>query len=157
MVKSKKSRRNSKKTEIFLRNFHPSIRSPINRYEVMKIAKKVMSGEDCGSYYLEINLLENRKIKKINKKFLNHNYYTDVITFSYANGLPEIDAEILISLDEVRKNSLFYGNSFKDEFMRVIIHGCLHLAGYNDITKKQKELIRTKENFYLSKLGKRKG
>jgi rRNA maturation RNase YbeY len=68
---------------------------------------------------------------------------------------PEIVVEILISMDKVKKNASLYGKSFKNEFIRVIIHGCLHLTGQDDATQKQKELIRAKENFYLSKFWRR--
>lgn len=115
-----------------------------------------MKGEDCSLKHLDINLLQNSEIRKINKKFLKHNYNTDIITFPYSNGKSGIEGEIFISLDEVKRNSLIFSDSYKNEFLRVVIHGCLHLTGYNDKTGKQKELIREKENFYMSKFGKRK-
>jgi rRNA maturation RNase YbeY len=109
-----------------------------------------MKGEDCNSYSIDINLLGNIEIKRINRKYLNHNYCTDIITFPYCSDYPEkVEGELIISLDEVKRNSVLYNESFKKEFSRVVIHGCLHLAGYKDRTKKQKELIREKENFYL--------
>jgi probable rRNA maturation factor len=154
LIKNRSIKKKRTKSKIFLKNFHPSIKTPVNKAEVLKIAKKVMDGEDCASYYLEINLIENAEIKRINKKFLNHNYFTDIITFPYSAIKSEIEGEIFISLDEVKKNSAFYGNSYKNEFLRVVVHGCLHLAGFDDRTKSQKELIRKKENFYLSNFGK---
>jgi rRNA maturation RNase YbeY len=105
---------------------------------------------------LDINLIENSEIKRINRKFLGHNYFTDIITFPYSDGKSGIEGELFISLDEVKSNALLFGDSFKNEFTRVIIHGCLHLTGYNDKTRNEKELIRAKENFYMSKFCKRK-
>lgn len=81
--------------------------------------------------------------------YLNHNYDTDVITFAYENDKNNLDGEIFISTEKVKKNAKFYDVSNIQELKRVIIHGCLHLAGYDDRTEKQKELIKTKENFYL--------
>jgi rRNA maturation RNase YbeY len=137
---------------IFIKNFHSAIRPPLNKADIQKIVRKVMVGEDCDFYHLDINLIQNTEIKRINKKFLNHNFYTDIITFPYSDEKSRLEGEMFISLGEVKKNSLLYNDSYKNEYKRVIIHGCLHLAGYNDKTKGQKELIRKKENFYLSKL-----
>ena len=109
-----------------------------------------MDGEDCKINEILVNFIENKAIKKINKDFLKHNYYTDIITFPYNDKRKQIEGELFISLDTVQKNSKVYGSGYKMELERVIIHGCLHLAGYNDRTKKEKELIRKKENFYLS-------
>lgn len=88
-------------------------------------------------------------MKKINKNFLNHKYDTDVITFTYERDKDNLEGEILISTEKVKKNARIYDVSQIQELKRVIIHGCLHLAGYDDRTKKQKELIKNKENFYL--------
>lgn len=109
-----------------------------------------MDGEDCKINEILVNFVENKAIKKINKDFLKHNYNTDIITFPYNDKRKQIEGELFISLDTVQKNSKVYGSGYKMELERVIIHGCLHLAGYNDRTKKEKELIRKKENFYLS-------
>lgn len=94
-------------------------------------------------------MVDNLKIRKINRDFLNHDYFTDIITFPYEKDRDKIDGEIFISLDTVKENSDFYDVSYTQELKRVIIHGALHLLGYNDKTKKEKEAIRKKENFYL--------
>lgn len=88
-------------------------------------------------------------MKTLNKQYLNHNYDTDVLTFTYENSKSNLEGEIIISPEKVKKNAKFYDVSQVQELKRVIIHGCLHLAGYDDKTKKQKELINNKENFYL--------
>jgi rRNA maturation RNase YbeY len=98
---------------------------------------------------LDINLVDDKKIMQINRKYLKHNYSTDIITFAYEIDKKSIDGEIFISLDTVKKNSLIYNTLYTQELKRVIIHGCLHLTGYNDRTKKEKKLIREKEDFYL--------
>ena len=141
-----------KKSQILIKNHYPTVKPPITNNSIGNIVKKVMSGEDCESYIIYINLIEDSEIRRINRKFLNHNYYTDIITFPYLICSAKIEGEFFISLSEVKRNSIFYKCSFKNEFSRVVIHGCLHLTGYKDNTKKQKELIREKENFYMSKL-----
>lgn len=87
---------------------------------------------------------------EINKKFLSHDYFTDVITFDYSSG-KIISGDIFISIDTVRANSELYKQDFSKELYRVIIHGVLHLLGYKDKTKAQKQTMRQKEDFYLNK------
>ena len=109
-----------------------------------------MDGEDCQFNEIIVNFVGNKAIKKINNDFLKHNYFTDIITFPYNDKRKQIEGELFISLDTVKKNGEIYSSGFKMELTRVIIHGCLHLAGYKDAKKNEKELIRKKENFYLS-------
>lgn len=109
-----------------------------------------MDGEKSHLSALTINFTDNYLIRKINKKYLNHNYYTDIITFPYNSSKDCIEGEIFISLDMVKENSKIYNTGYKNEFTRILVHGCLHLTGYKDRTKKEQELIRYKENCYMS-------
>ena len=84
-----------------------------------------------------------------NKEFLDHNTLTDIITFNYCID-NNISSDIMISIDRVKENSTTFENSFNKELKRVMIHGILHLIGYNDKSDKEKELMREKENFYLN-------
>ena len=84
-----------------------------------------------------------------NKEFLDHNTLTDIITFNYCID-NNISSDIMISIDRVKENSTTFENSFNEELKRVMIHGILHLIGYNDKSDKEKELMRKKENFYLN-------
>ena len=88
-------------------------------------------------------------LKKINIKYLNHDYFTDVITFDYSKE-KLLFGDIYISTDRVRENSKTYNTYFNEELFRVIIHGVLHLCGFNDKTEDEKNLIRSKENEFLS-------
>lgn len=87
-------------------------------------------------------------ILDINKKYLKHNYYTDIITFDYCEG-QVLFGDLFISVDTVRANADFYKTDFSEELNRVIIHGVLHLAGYDDQTDEQKAQMRSKEDYYL--------
>lgn len=136
---------------ILINNIHPEFRLPITHDNVRGLVSKVMDGEDCRFSEIVLNFGNDRDIKRINTRFLGHNYNTDIITFPYNDNKKKIEGEIFISLNTVKKNGAVYGSGYKMELKRVIIHGCLHLAGYNDRTIKQKELIRQKEDFYLSK------
>lgn len=87
---------------------------------------------------------------EINKKYLKHNTYTDIITFDQSSKPNKIEADIYISLDRVSFNSIKLKTSFEEELHRVMIHGVLHLLGYKDKTKEEKEEMRKKENHYLA-------
>lgn len=90
-------------------------------------------------------------LHKINMKHLNHDTYTDVISFDYSGG-KAIDGDIYISIERVRDNSKIYKVSFTNELSRVMIHGVLHFLGFNDKTKQEKALMRNKEDFYINVL-----
>lgn len=99
---------------------------------------------------LSIIFCSDAFLKTINKKFLNHNYFTDVITFPFSEaGTKNISGEIYISIDRVRENAKQYGFPFGDELRRVMVHGLLHLCGYKDLSSKQITIMRNKENLNL--------
>ena len=87
-------------------------------------------------------------ILDINLKYLQHDYFTDIITFDYCEK-DILSGDLFISIDSVRENAAFYGVAFADELDRVMVHGLLHLIGYDDHTEEQKAQMRQKENYYL--------
>ncbi len=86
----------------------------------------------------------------VNKTYLKHDYFTDVITFDYSEP-PVVSGDVFISVDTVAENAGEYGASFENELHRVMLHGVLHLCGYGDATKSEKEKMREREDFYLAK------
>ena len=88
---------------------------------------------------------DDEYILQINQQYLNHDYYTDIISFDYTVG-NELHGDIFISVDRVRENALDYNTSFEEELKRVIIHGVLHYCGYKDKTEKDEQLMRSKED-----------
>jgi len=90
----------------------------------------------------------DKKLLALNKEYLNHDYYTDILTFDLSEG-SQIKGEIYISIDRVRSNALWLRVSFKNELLRVILHGALHLCGYKDKTATQERKIRSREDEYL--------
>ena len=94
---------------------------------------------------------DDNYLHKINLEFLKHDTFTDIITFDYSAG-NEIISEIYISVDRVVDNAKKYSQTFEDEIHRVIIHGVLHLCGYKDRLAEDKQIMRDKENHYLSLL-----
>lgn len=91
---------------------------------------------------------DDEHILKINREFLQHDYCTDIITFDYTEG-NTLSGDIFISIDTVRDNSQTYGDTFRRELLRVIIHGVLHLAGFNDKTEAEQRVMRTQEDAAL--------
>lgn len=88
---------------------------------------------------------------EINKRFLNHDNYTDIITFDYTEGPGSpMSADLFISTERVRENAVGIGTSFTEELHRVMIHGLLHLCGYGDKTPHEKSEMTEKEDYYLS-------
>lgn len=88
---------------------------------------------------------------EVNKKYLNHDYYTDIITFDYVED-DVIQGDIFISLDRVKENAVIYKTTFDNENHRILIHGVLHLMGYKDKLRNDKHLMTTKEDLYLKEL-----
>jgi probable rRNA maturation factor len=138
------------KSKILIRNSHPLLKPPVTHRYVKSAINRVMLGEKARLEALYINLVDKKRVKQINKKFLKHDYFTDIITFPYEETKSGLSAEIFMCLDVIKENAKIYKVSYHNEFQRVLIHGCLHLAGYGDKSGKEKELIRSKENFYLS-------
>ena len=106
-------------------------------------------GKDIGN--LNFLFVDDKEMLKYNKKYLQHESYTDIITFD--NSLNnKIAGDIVISLERVNENAKYYQVSYKYELERVMAHGLLHLLGYNDKNKEEKKIIRKKENYYLKNL-----
>jgi probable rRNA maturation factor len=130
----------------------------IEDVENIKIQKRIISGwiKKCIDYYRKktgnINFIfcSDEFLKDINIQYLKHDYYTDIITFNYNEGLV-LSGDIYISTDRVYENSVQFKVSFLNELLRVIIHGVLHLVGFNDNSQKDKNEMRKIEEFWLSK------
>lgn len=99
---------------------------------------------------LNIIFCSDNYLLSINKNFLDHDYYTDIITFDNSDSPTLVEGDLFISIDRVRDNSITFLINFFDELCRVIIHGVLHLVGYNDKTVFEISVMRQKEDFYLS-------
>lgn len=93
--------------------------------------------------------LSDDGLLKVNRDFLQHDYYTDVITFDYVKG-KTISADIFVSLPRISENAISHSKDFKSELHRVLAHGVLHLCGYKDKTDEEITEMRNKEDFYLN-------
>ena len=88
-------------------------------------------------------------ILDVNMRYLQHDYFTDIITFDYCEG-NILSGDLFISVDSVRENAVLYGAEFEEELNRVMVHGLLHLIGYDDHTEEEQKTMREKEDYYLS-------
>lgn len=98
--------------------------------------------------------VDDEKILEVNRQYLGHDYYTDVITFDYCAGA-RLSGDIVISLDTVRSNAELFGKEYADELMRVVIHGILHLCGINDKGPGEREIMEQAENEALALWGRK--
>ena len=105
--------------------------------------------ESFTSGEISIIFTSDEYLLNLNRESLNHDYYTDIITFDYCQG-KVINGDLFISIDRVKDNAKQFEQSFEKELSRVIIHGIMHLCGYKDKTHEEEQLMREKENFYLS-------
>nr|AUN35587.1 metal-dependent hydrolase YbeY [uncultured bacterium] len=119
-----------------------------NRRCLKKIILKIFEDEGKFPNSIDFIFCDNNYLLEINKAYLNHDYFTDIITFDLSPD-SKIAGEIYISVEMVRENAIQFQTSFSNELTRVMFHGILHLCGYNDKTKIEKHLMRRMEDHYL--------
>lgn len=117
----------------------------IQRSLVREWVRQVAASYGCTENGIGFIFCDDEKILQVNRQFLGHDYYTDIITFDYSSG-NKISGELYISLDTVKSNSLKYATSFKNELDRVMIHGVLHLCGINDKRPGERAIMEAAEN-----------
>lgn len=118
---------------------------------------KVLSIYDCIVHdhnkdvdYINVIFCSDEYLLKVNQDFLQHDYYTDIITFDYSESV--IASDVFISLDRIKDNATQEGVTFNHELHRILFHGVLHLVGYEDKDPDTKKIMTQKEDHYLSKL-----
>ena len=131
---------------------HPQIDEAKITSWIKSIAKKYNKETDEISYLF----CDDEKILEVNKEYLKHDFYTDIITFDYSEG-NIISGDIIISLQTVESNSQMYKTNFTEELHRVIIHGILHLSGLDDSSEEEEKAMRDAENNALEMLSSGEG
>jgi len=120
-----------------------------NQEQIKKLVLNILSKKNLINIKLSIIFTNRKFLSKMKKKYFNVNQYTDVIAFNLEDSNNSLDGEIYISIADVKENAKLFSQSFSQEFKRVIIHGSLHLIGYNDSTKEEVTLMRSLEDEYL--------
>ena len=123
-----------------------------NRTQLKKYIQFIFKKEGEKLESLNYIFCTDKALLEINQQFLQHDLYTDIITFDLSES-DAVRAEIYISVDRVKQNAIHLGFSFKSELHRVIFHGVLHLCGYKDKSKGDIKKMRSKEEFYINRYG----
>ena len=134
------------KVYIFFDNVRISLR---DRTKLKRSIEFIFKKEKKSLDRLNYIFCSDKKLLDINRQYLKHNFYTDIITFDLSEEGDRVIGEIYISVDRVLENSTALRIPFSKELSRVIFHGALHLCGYKDKTNKQKIQIRKREDYYI--------
>ena len=121
----------------------------INKRLIHKFLELLSKEFEFKINYLEVNFISSDTIHKLNKKYLGHDYSTDVITFDYSGNSHKLDGEIFISINEAKINAKKFRCTCDKEIIRLITHGILHLIGYKDNKKEEKMEIKKAEDYIL--------
>ena len=131
-------------------NLGVKIPSFVSKKELKQALKDLVLNEGKCLKDLSLVFTDDEYLLEVNKQYLNHDYFTDVITFDYSD-LPDVSGDVMISLDRVKDNALSMDLTYELEFYRVVFHGVLHLCGYKDKKKEDVSLMREKEDFYIQR------
>lgn len=119
------------------------------KHTVKKWLKSIVIQEGKQIGELSYIFCSDEYLLQVNREYLDHDYYTDIITFDNAEEEEQIEGDIFVSIDRVRDNASTLQVPFEIELRRVLAHGVLHLCGYKDKSSDEEQLMRAKENFYI--------
>lgn len=140
-------------TEIYFHSEEVNLPTPLDEPAIQDWLIALAQEENQEIANLNYIFCSDEHLLHINRDYLNHDYYTDIITFDYSQD-QTIAGDIYISIDRIEENAREYAVGFQEELMRVIAHGCLHLIGYKDKTDEDQNLMTKKEEASLSLLRK---
>lgn len=120
----------------------------VSKKELKRFVKELVAHEGKQLKELSLVFTDDEYLLEVNKQYLNHDYFTDVITFDYSD-FPNVSGDVMISLDRVKDNAQSMNLDFETELYRVVFHGTLHLCGYKDKKKDDAAIMRSKEDFYI--------
>jgi len=129
--------------------FESQIEHSLNLSGVEEWLIRVMAHLNVASYDITYVFMSDDDLLAVNKKYLNHDFYTDIITFDLSDGDVAVEGDIFISLERVKENAVTHSASFIHELKRVLVHGILHLVGFDDKTETLKAEMRNKEDELL--------
>jgi len=127
---------------------------PLDRGRLRDIARIVLAGETVKEFEISLAFVDNPTIHRLNKQYLNHDEPTDVLTFPYSGtSAKKLEGELIIGVEVAREQAQRRGHEEQAELALYVIHGLLHLCGYDDHTALGAARMRTKERHYLQELG----
>jgi len=135
-------------------NVHTDRKIKLLKSDIHTLIKSLREELNFSITSLDINFVDSSYIHQLNKEYLAHDYSTDIITFNYSGENDNLDGEIFISHEDAKRNSEKYVVTFSNELIRLVIHGVLHLLGYNDKTAKEKRIMKKMENMLVIKFSK---
>lgn len=124
---------------------------PVPKSLIEAAVEYTLKSEQCRGAFVNCILLSDKDIRELNKRYLQHDYPTDVISFTLEQE-PELEAELYIGLETARKQATEYGVPVADEIARLAVHGSLHLCGHDDDTDEKRDAMRKRENRVLEQL-----
>ncbi len=125
-----------------------------DRIKKKKWLKSIAESEKFKIVEANYIFLDDEGLLKINQEYLNHDTYTDIITFDNSEKKGAIETDIFLSVDRIKENATLFKVTFDEELHRVMAHGILHLCGYKDKSKEEKVVMRSKEDFYTQQYDK---
>lgn len=131
-------------------NLGVKIPSFVSKKDLKEAVKSLVLNEGKVLKDLSLVFTDDDYLLEVNKQYLNHDYFTDVITFDYSS-FPAVSGDVMISLDRVKDNAQALNQSFELEFYRVVFHGVLHLCGYKDKSEGDVKEMRAREDFYINR------
>ena len=121
-----------------------------DKKNIRELIKKICLEENKKLGFINCIFCSDEYLGEINKKYLGHDYYTDIITFDHKDTEDNVEGDLYISSERIKENAKNFGVKTEEELIRVVIHGVLHLIGYKDKSKKEKMIMTQKENKYIS-------
>src|SRR5436190_11702705 len=127
---------------------------PLDRGRLREIARAVLEGEDVKDYEISLALVDNPTIHRLNKQYLDHDEPTDVLSFPYsAANAKKLEGELIIGVQVAQEQAAERGNDVQTELALYVIHGLLHLCGYDDKSPRAEKEMRKRERHWLAALG----
>ncbi len=132
---------------------------PFEEYEAELLLNLIQNEQKCSFSFVELVYVDEQEIVRFNKEFLNRDYVTDIISFRYDdddekenNANSDIEGSLICCASRIQEQALEFNQSEKQEFLRILIHGLLHLIGYDDQTPEDKSEMTRLEDHFLSKI-----
>ncbi len=129
-------------------NAHPSRRAPVRR--IARLVRGTLRGERIGEARVTVVMVDSRRIRRINRRYLAHDFVTDVISFPLESR-PRLEGEMYINLDRARSQAREFGVTVWNETVRLVVHGALHLAGYDDRSPRAERRMRERQEHLVAR------